>query len=579
MKKIIQILIITLFIVNKSMAQIALVAEKASIINSSKSIEGDIIQTRKIGDGLIILSKSNDYLFSLVELDVNGKPLWQREFQHICLNDFQVDSAGNIYILSTSVDSVLSFAQIDINQEGFVWIKILGKSKNAKISIDKDNLLNVISTVSNQAHYWAIKNSGEITIEKDIDLKIENENFGIICLSTEQIIIYSNDKILGLDQKANVLWRLGSSTELIKWKKVKELQNGEVVIVGQGVSTTLSKKDVNACVWSINALEGKILWAKVFGAKNSTESAIDFVEYFNNQLLILTKINNGFEIIKLDADHQKENMGKLNENIVYKNLFQKTDNSINLVGSQILTNEITLQQLKPRMKVISKTKSSLFLLSIGVKADLQFTKHDAEAIADNYKKQEGNLFKAVHTQILTADSNTKAGELAKAFELLSTKGIQNDDIVIIYFSGNGLASDDDYLLLGSDYDPAALRSTSIRMSQLLHDLDNLPGKKLILLDACYSGAAIKIPSNVSILTASTAQQPTFEDSEWQHGAFTKVILEAMKNKKADTNADNYTSLQELFDFTKKNLPILTQKKRIQNPLLLHKGDDFVVFEK
>ncbi len=127
--------------------------------------------------------------------------------------------------------------------------------------------------------------------------------------------------------------------------------------------------------------------------------------------------------------------------------------------------------------------------------------------------------------------------MAKTFELLSSsQNLQEKDLLLVYFSGNGIKTDDDYLLHGSDFDAAALKSTTVRLSQLIQDLDNLPCRKLIVLDACQSGAATKLtlPQNISILTASTADQAAFEDPKWQHGAVDKSAFRNPKAPKKQT---------------------------------------------
>ena len=80
---------------------------------------------------------------------------------------------------------------------------------------------------------------------------------------------------------------------------------------------------------------------------------------------------------------------------------------------------------------------------------------------------------------------------------------------------------------------------------------------LYLIDACYGGLAVvgsrglnpgntnnyidKIIKNNArqIITAGSEDEEVIEKDEWQHTAFTKNILSALEDKKADQNNDGF----------------------------------------
>jgi uncharacterized caspase-like protein len=82
----------------------------------------------------------------------------------------------------------------------------------------------------------------------------------------------------------------------------------------------------------------------------------------------------------------------------------------------------------------------------------------------------------------------------------------------------------------------------------------------VLLDACHSGAvtgdgtqivpsanllrSALVASNVTVLTSSDADEVSHEEKQWGHGAFTKILLEAL-GRDADTNNDGLISMSEL----------------------------------
>ena len=45
-------------------------------------------------------------------------------------------------------------------------------------------------------------------------------------------------------------------------------------------------------------------------------------------------------------------------------------------------------------------------------------------------------------------------------------------------------------------------------------------------------------SNVTVLTSSTADKLSREDEKWQHGAFTKVLLDALSGAGGDIDTDH-----------------------------------------
>ena len=79
------------------------------------------------------------------------------------------------------------------------------------------------------------------------------------------------------------------------------------------------------------------------------------------------------------------------------------------------------------------------------------------------------------------------------------------------------------------------------------------GRVLVLLDACRSAGLIGgntnalsaadalksalAANNVTVLTSSAADRPSREDDRWQHGAFTKVMLDALSSSADDIDTD------------------------------------------
>ena len=98
-------------------------------------------------------------------------------------------------------------------------------------------------------------------------------------------------------------------------------------------------------------------------------------------------------------------------------------------------------------------------------------------------------------------------------------------------------------------------------------------RMLVLLDACHSGAvlgdgstlttnadllrSIMSASNVTVLTSSTTNEFSGEDAKWNHGAFTKVLLDAL-GKDAHEDHDSLISMSELTHYVATHVPTLTR---------------------
>ena len=66
-------------------------------------------------------------------------------------------------------------------------------------------------------------------------------------------------------------------------------------------------------------------------------------------------------------------------------------------------------------------------------------------------------------------------------------------------------------------------------------------------------------SNVTVLTSSKADKLSREDEKWGHGAFTKVLLDALSGSADDIDIDRngVISMAELTAYIAKNLSQLT----------------------
>lgn len=81
-------------------------------------------------------------------------------------------------------------------------------------------------------------------------------------------------------------------------------------------------------------------------------------------------------------------------------------------------------------------------------------------------------------------------------------------------------------------------------------------------------------SNVTVLTSSTTNEFSREDEKWNHGAFTKVLLDAL-GKDADEDHDGLISMSELTHYVATHVRGLTEGQQHPGVEQRYEGELFV----
>lgn len=139
--------------------------------------------------------------------------------------------------------------------------------------------------------------------------------------------------------------------------------------------------------------------------------------------------------------------------------------------------------------------------------------------------------------------------------------------VLVFYSGHGVPSDGEALLLPSDADPAAPALNGYPIRLLLDNLARLPAAMItVYLDTCFSGrsaagpllreasglsveqATLPTSSALTVVTAAGPDEVANWDSESRHGLFTRYLLQGLRGA-ADGerfgNGDDRVTLAEL----------------------------------
>lgn len=260
---------------------------------------------------------------------------------------------------------------------------------------------------------------------------------------------------------------------------------------------------------------------------------------------------------------------------------------------------------------------NLLILSVGPEMhNLLYTGDDAEAVYDMFNKKN-KLFNKVKGKALTGKDATKANVEQALHDFVAEfkerKHASERDVVIIFFSSHGGTAhapiqnqEDEYYINLYGFKETAASSTGITLQEIQNAFKDINCKKILLVDACYSGRAMskgQTPTKTSQLNkayqkvlkdlnhpdggwtyiaSSDSTQYSYEcEADIQNGIFTEAMLQGLKNGKADTNDDGVVYLSELFDYLKDRIPELNNIQgcsgRPQHPVLARKDIDIPIY--
>jgi hypothetical protein len=300
---------------------------------------------------------------------------------------------------------------------------------------------------------------------------------------------------------------------------------------------------------------------KAFG--NANLSTSDFTVYINGQI---------------------QQNGKVGEISLQGTTFTTTVTMVE--GKNEIVVAVGNQQSKVLTAHYSARKPNLYLLAFAPNyknsnstESLKYTEADAKGFVQAFEQQQAKgVYNYVESKLLLGAAAT-ATNLKIELESLTNKAIHKEDIVMVFVSSHGsqMAEDGVFRILGDDYRGDAPSSTSLSGAFLGTQLAKLDCKKMLFIDACYSGGFIgkdddevrAINETLKALTeaqqfmvtftSSRGNQKSYEHPTWQHGAFTKVLLEGL-NGKADQNNDRKITINEISSYLEMEVPKIVDKQ-------------------
>lgn len=271
--------------------------------------------------------------------------------------------------------------------------------------------------------------------------------------------------------------------------------------------------------------------------------------------------------------------------------------SIKAKNSSATSDALIINVIKKSSTPQNIYKPTLYLLTIGVSKyanpdyNLGLADIDAKEIGKMFKNQEGRIYKKVVLKELLNNEAT-SGNIMDALDWIERETTQRD-IAIIFIAGHGINDEKgNYYFMSHNGDTEKLRRTAVKWIEIEDTIKELPSKVVLLVDTCHSGniqgsekrrditSAIKsiVHADIGsvIMTATTGKGYSYEKSEWGHGAFTKALLEAIKEGKADYNKDGEISIKEIDLYITNRVKELTKGKQKPTTLISDSIPDFTI---
>ncbi len=219
--------------------------------------------------------------------------------------------------------------------------------------------------------------------------------------------------------------------------------------------------------------------------------------------------------------------------------------------------------------------------------DLVFAAADAASVRDVLAADAAPFGGLATGALLRDEEVTREGwtkSLSRMVEAISAD-VTPDDVVVVFLAGHGMNDavrrrGYAYLCHDASFEEVSGEAVPVEGSTIgwedFRPLAALPCRKIALVDTCHAGALA--PSRraatvrdfqenmILVLSASADDESSQEADAWGHGAFTKVLLEALAGA-ADTRGaggqggDGLVSVDEVVEHVLAGVPVLTGSGR------------------
>ncbi|NUQ65018.1 MAG: caspase family protein [Pirellulales bacterium] len=261
------------------------------------------------------------------------------------------------------------------------------------------------------------------------------------------------------------------------------------------------------------------------------------------------------------------------------------DNEIGVLAStEKAASEPVSVRVTYRESVAPDDAPRLFLLAVGIskyrdeRFNLQFADRDAREFAEAWQSQKGGLYRDVQSRVLLNDQAIEPAVL-DAMQWLVDSAEEND-VALVFFSSHGVCdANQNYYLATHGIDTERIRSTALSWRDVQGMILDLRCRRLLMfVDTCHGGGVAGTSPVVmdrmrdlskqdvgAVLFASCAPQAkSLEDPAWQHGAFTKALLDTLGSRESDIDnpPDGLLSLTDLAHNLDKRVRQITEGRQV-----------------
>ncbi len=319
--------------------------------------------------------------------------------------------------------------------------------------------------------------------------------------------------------------------------------------------------------------------------------------------------NRGGGIDKVNIYHNGKNIGSQSEQKPADDNDEHIATTLNITPTAgkntvkvVSSNDMGIENESSELSFDGKSKaytSSVRLLTVGIdrysdqQLNLLYSVADAGSIDKALKAQS----KITASENLTDNKATKAGILAELRKL--SQGAQQD-VLVIYFAGHGIAVDKEWYFLPFETKlkptPEQIAESGITASELGNIFkDSKIQHIMLMVDSCYSGAGIDAfkfkkqqdsqrhfarkmsrTLGITIIAATAKDQEANELDSLGHGLFTYTMTQELEKKDKNTPLTAHGIAESI----SKTLPAFSKKVLgfNQDPVVYTKGDDFMLID-
>ena len=170
---------------------------------------------------------------------------------------------------------------------------------------------------------------------------------------------------------------------------------------------------------------------------------------------------------------------------------------------------------------------------------MKYTVKDCKDFVAAIQTKKGKPYNDVFTHVLLDESATR-DSIYEGIAWLKRHVTQND-VAIFYYAGHGFRDEKDRFFFANIDGDTEKNYKNMSAGDFKNQINDISGKVLLFVDACYSGAVYQTRSAAAehfveqltrsgegkiMYASSSADTKSREDDKWQNGVFTKVLIEA-----------------------------------------------------